>query len=165
MNCDALQDEWCTIEMLEGCEEFIEDTIGVDYTVIRSGQSSEERSANAMYFNSAGSPYQVLLTTYACGALGLNLDENCRRVVLLETLLSMNTEFQAIGRAHRISQMDKQKVWILFQDHTIQRYLEYNNSIKILPQMSAGLDGPHQGPGTAGSGAPGEPPVERGTGG
>ncbi|KAL2871418.1 uncharacterized protein BJX67DRAFT_342200 [Aspergillus lucknowensis] len=70
-----------------------------------------------------GTSWQVLLTTYACGALGLNLHESCSRIALVETPLNTSTQLQAIGRAHHVGQRERQKVWIPFQDHTIQRFL------------------------------------------
>jgi hypothetical protein len=44
---------------------------------------------------------------------------------------------QTIGRIDRLGQTEPQKAWILFQDHTIQRFMEYNSARKILPQIAA----------------------------
>jgi hypothetical protein len=45
----------------------------------------------------------------------------------------MNTLFQAVGWVHRLGQGVKQKVWILFQEYSILRWIECNNVIKALP--------------------------------
>ncbi|KAF4231039.1 hypothetical protein CNMCM6805_000357 [Aspergillus fumigatiaffinis] len=63
----------------------------------------------------------------------------CSRVILLEPPLNLNTLFQAVARVHRLGQRSSQKVWSIFQEHTISRWLECNNTLKILPQFSAQL--------------------------
>ncbi|KAK4864058.1 hypothetical protein LT330_010268 [Penicillium expansum] len=54
----------------------------------------------------------ILLTTYTCGAIGLNMHAECSRT-------------------------QPQKAWLLFQDHTIQRLMENNSTHKILSQIAA----------------------------
>jgi hypothetical protein len=61
----------------------------------------------------------------------------CSRVVLLEGSQNYNSVFQTIGRIHRLGQTVPQKAWILFQDHTVQWYVEYNCTRKILLQVAA----------------------------
>lgn len=45
-------------------------------------------------------------------------------------------QFQAIDRIHRIGQSQPQRVWILFMEHTINRYIEFEKIEKILPQIA-----------------------------
>ncbi|KAL4981348.1 P-loop containing nucleoside triphosphate hydrolase protein [Aspergillus falconensis] len=110
------------------------DAMGMEVVTIEATQTAEERAAAAAHFNSPASGCQALLTTFGCGSLGLNLHQACHRTVILETPPNTNTLIQSIGRTHRVGQTHPQKVWILFQDHTVQRYQEYNNLMKYLPQ-------------------------------
>lgn len=80
--------------------------LGVDFQVIRAGMSVEARSTAIQQFTNLESTTTVLVTTFNCGALGLNMHANWN-------------------------------AWILFQDHTIQRFTEYNYTNKILPQIAA----------------------------
>ncbi|KAJ6121236.1 Helicase C-terminal [Penicillium sp. IBT 18751x] len=99
--------------------------------------SLEARTAAIQQFTNPNSTATVLLTTFNCGALGLNMHAHCSRIVLMEGSQNYNSVFQTIGRIHRLRQSEPQKAWILFQDYTIQRFLEYNSTKKILPQIAA----------------------------
>ncbi|RHZ60685.1 uncharacterized protein CDV56_103297 [Aspergillus thermomutatus] len=57
----------------------------------------------------------------------------------MEPPLNINTLFQVVGQAHRLGQQHLQKAWILFQEHSISRWIECNNVIKALPQLAAQL--------------------------
>ncbi|KAH3575054.1 hypothetical protein KXV95_007109 [Aspergillus fumigatus] len=115
------------------------DSIGVNYVTIRATMTDSARREAAEQFISVDSKCDVLLTSYQCGAHGLNLHGQCSRVVLLEPPLNMNTLFQAVGRVHRLGQGVEQKAWILFQEYSISRWIECNNVIKALPQLAASL--------------------------
>ncbi|KAH3002676.1 hypothetical protein KXV52_000701, partial [Aspergillus fumigatus] len=95
--------------------EMFLDSIGVNYVTIRATMTDSARREAAEQFISVDSKCDVLLTSYQCGAHGLNLHGQCSRVVLLEPPLNMNTLFQAVGRVHRLGQGVEQKAWILFQ--------------------------------------------------
>ncbi|GIK00118.1 hypothetical protein Aspvir_004136 [Aspergillus viridinutans] len=43
----------------------------------------------------------------------------------------------AVGRVHRLGQRSRQKVWLIFQEHTISRWVECNNMLKALPELAA----------------------------
>ncbi|KGO38096.1 Helicase, C-terminal [Penicillium expansum] len=111
--------------------------LGVDFVVIRAGMSLDARTTAIQRFTNLASTTTVLLTTYNCGALGLNMHAQCSRVVLMEAPQNYNSVFQTVGRIHRLGQTHPQKAWLLFQDHTIQRLMEYNSTRKILPQIAA----------------------------
>lgn len=111
--------------------------LGLRYVTIAAGSSMNDRTEAATNFNDPRSDCTVLLTTYNLGGLGLNLHTECSRVVLMEPSLNFNAEFQAIGRVHRLGQREPQKVWHLFQDHTISRWIMWNSQRKILPQIAA----------------------------
>ncbi|KAL4958605.1 C-terminal helicase domain-containing protein, partial [Aspergillus stella-maris] len=120
--------------------EMFLDALGVRYALIRSGQTSEERSAAKAYFCNPKSDCQVALASYATGSLGLNLHSACARTVMLESSPNISTDDQVVGRTHRMGQKLAQKIWMLFGEHTIDRYIAYNNTRKFLPQAAATLE-------------------------
>ena len=112
-------------------------TLPLDFVVVRAGMPNSLRSNAIARFNDPSSSTQVLVTTYNCGATGLNMHSQCSRIVLMESALNHNSLFQTIGRIHRLGQREEQRAWLLFMDHTIQRYMEFNNTTKVLPQIAA----------------------------
>ncbi|KAJ5589471.1 hypothetical protein N7537_012149 [Penicillium hordei] len=112
-------------------------TLPLDFVVIRAGMPTNLRSTAIARFNDPGSSTQALVTTYNCGATGLNMHSQCSRIILVESALNHNSLFQTIGRIHRRGQREEQRAWVLFMDHTIQRYMEFNNTTKVLPQIAA----------------------------
>ncbi|RLL99577.1 hypothetical protein CFD26_101949 [Aspergillus turcosus] len=42
----------------------------------------------------------------------------------------------AVGQVHCLGQRDPQKVWMMFQEHSISRWIECNNIVKALPQTT-----------------------------
>lgn len=119
--------------------EMFLDALGIRYATIRSGQTQEERSSAKGYFCDPKSDCQVALASYATGSLGLNLHHCCARTVMMEAAPNVPTEEQVIGRTNRMGQRLTQKIWILFSQHTIERYISYNNSRKFIPQAAATL--------------------------
>ncbi|PLB43337.1 hypothetical protein P170DRAFT_481285 [Aspergillus steynii IBT 23096] len=91
----------------------------------------------AHLFDASDSGIAVLLVTFHVGAYGLNLHHNCSRVVVAETPRNMNTLWQAAGRVHRLGQRHEQNVWTLRQALSIERYLDWNNTRKAIPQIAA----------------------------
>ena len=112
-------------------------TLPIDFVVVRAGMPNSLRSNAIARFNDPSSSTQALLTTYNCGATGLNMHAQCSRIILMESALNHNSLFQTIGRIHRLGQREVQRAWLLFMDHTIQRYMEFNNTTKVLPQIAA----------------------------
>lgn len=111
--------------------------LGLRTVSITASKTAEERAAVATEFTSPRSGCQVMITTYNCGATGLNLHGNRHIVVLVENALNCNLEIQAMGRVHRIDQKQPKRAYRLFQNHTICRYLHYNNFHKMMPQVAA----------------------------
>ncbi|CAG8880968.1 unnamed protein product, partial [Penicillium egyptiacum] len=89
-------------------------TLPVDFVVIRAGMPTSLRSAAVARFNDPSSATQVLLTTFNCGATGLNMHAQCSRIIVMESALNHNSLFQTIGRIHRLGQRDEQRAWLLF---------------------------------------------------
>jgi hypothetical protein len=56
--------------------------------------------------------------------------------MVMEAAMNVNTILQAIGRVHRLGQTKEQKIWILFAEHTFNRYIEWNNTRKMLSQLA-----------------------------
>ncbi|KAL4798954.1 hypothetical protein BDV19DRAFT_385629 [Aspergillus venezuelensis] len=119
------------------------DVLGFSINLI-SGRQSRHENARALHcsktFNNPTSDCQVLLTTFGCGSSGLNLHYACSRAIVLESPPNYSMLLHVIGRLHRLGQKEKQKVWILFADHTIDRYLECINANKATPQFASQLD-------------------------
>ncbi|KAL4777915.1 hypothetical protein BJX76DRAFT_363239 [Aspergillus varians] len=113
--------------------------ISVPFVSIRSSMNESARAQAKSAFTDPNSNISVLITTYAVGAHGLNLQGACSHVVLLEPALNLNTLIQALGRIHRIGQKLKQKAFILFQDQSISRWFEYNSLRKAMADIAGQL--------------------------
>jgi hypothetical protein len=111
--------------------------LGLRIVTITAAKKPEERAAAIAEFTSPRFGCQGLITTYNCGATGLNLHNNCHIVILMEQAPNHNLETQAIGRVHRVGQRFAQRAYHLFQDHTVRRYLHHNNFKKMLPHIAA----------------------------
>ncbi|KAF9893927.1 hypothetical protein FE257_008898 [Aspergillus nanangensis] len=111
--------------------------LGVSFSVIVSTVPTYRRTEKFEKFKTSN--MKVLLTTYYYAALGINLQTGCSNMIIAESPENLNTIFQAIGRIHRLGQQQPQRVWVLFQEHTIDRYAWFNNTRKALPAVSATL--------------------------
>ncbi|KAJ6124468.1 Helicase C-terminal [Penicillium samsonianum] len=67
--------------------------IGLDFVVIRAGITLEARATAIEKFTNPNSPTVILLTTFNCGALGLNMHACCSRIVLMEAAQNYNSVF------------------------------------------------------------------------
>jgi hypothetical protein len=67
-----------------GARHNLTSALGVEFEVIRASMSLEARSVAIQRSTSLENTTTVLLTTFNCGALGLNMHANCSRIVLLE---------------------------------------------------------------------------------
>ncbi|OJJ37321.1 hypothetical protein ASPWEDRAFT_448938 [Aspergillus wentii DTO 134E9] len=113
--------------------------IGVEFEVIRSSMTDMERTAAASRFVDPKLNVKILLTTFACGAQGLNLHTTCSRVIIIEPALNLSTVFQGAHRVHRMGQKERQKIWILFGEHTVSRWIEANSARKAMPQVASDI--------------------------
>ena len=82
--------------------------------VITAVHSAEERAAAVAEFNDLSSKCHILDTTYIRGGTGLNLHNCCNVVMLLEPATNLNIETRAIGRFHRISKRNPQRIYPIF---------------------------------------------------
>ena len=111
--------------------------LSLNYITIQSNMSTDARSSATNYFNSLDNQCQILITTFSCGMLSLNLHNSCANTIMMESARNLNEGFQAIGQLHHLSQAAPQKAFILYQEHSITRYLNYFNMKKALPQIAA----------------------------
>lgn len=126
----------CRWPLLAWLVEMFLVAMGIKYRRIHPGLFPQTRVNIVASFNSPESEATVLLTTYSCDSLGLNDHRAFSNLVLMEPDQHINGQFQAIDRIHRIGQTQPQRVWILFMEHTINRYIDYKNFEKILPQIA-----------------------------
>ncbi|KAL2827574.1 hypothetical protein BDW59DRAFT_179088 [Aspergillus cavernicola] len=119
--------------------EMFLNSLSIPFVSIRQSMSEEDRKHPISYFTSPKYRCQVLLTNYNCHAKSLDLHKECSRVLFLELPLNLKRLFQAIGSVHRGGQKRRQKVWVLFQDRTFNRWLEANNTVQALPGIEAKL--------------------------
>ncbi|KAI9927897.1 hypothetical protein ASPWEDRAFT_29289 [Aspergillus wentii DTO 134E9] len=119
-------------------EMFI-DALSIEYATVSPSMSPRARMHAVEHFTSKDNHCQVLITTFSCGDLSFNLHHHCSRVIVLEPTFGMKSLFEVIGQVHRPGQGEKQKIFILFQDHTISRWLEYRNTICALPHVASQL--------------------------
>lgn len=119
--------------------EMFLDSLSIDFVCLRSSTKEAERISAIEHFTNLRNRCVAPLSTYACIGHGINIHKTCPRVICLEGTLDYNMLLQAIGRVHRLGQPAAQKIWIMFQDHTISRYLEWNDARKMTPQVAAQL--------------------------
>ena len=112
-------------------------SLSIDFATVKADLSPDPRSEEIAKFTNKDSTCKVLVTTYNLGATGLNMHAEYTSVVCLESPTNFSAFLQAVGRVHRLGQSTLQKVWFLVQDSTIQRWSEFNNTVKILPQIAA----------------------------
>lgn len=87
---------------------------------------------------------QILIMIFSCSVLSLNLHNCCANVIMMEFLHNLNKGFQAIGWLYHLLKLSAsgtatwlpQKVFILYQEHSIACYLDYFNTKKALPQIA-----------------------------
>ncbi|PLB54735.1 hypothetical protein P170DRAFT_421390 [Aspergillus steynii IBT 23096] len=57
----------------------------------------------------------------------------------METPNNLSLLLQAVGRLHRLGQRSEQQAWLLYQDHTINRWQEFNLASKAVGQIVASM--------------------------
>ncbi|KAJ5506417.1 hypothetical protein N7453_005374 [Penicillium expansum] len=72
-------------------------TLPLDYVPVRAGMATNIRSAVIARLNDPSTSTQVLVTTFNCGATGLNMHSRYSRIILIDSALSHNSLFQTIG--------------------------------------------------------------------
>ncbi|KAJ6110479.1 hypothetical protein N7486_002714 [Penicillium sp. IBT 16267x] len=128
---------FCNWPMTVWLVQMLLHALSLEFTSISSPMGVADRSEAINRFNDPNNNCSVFITTYTLGAFGLNLQNSCSRLVLMESAINYNRVFHAIGRMHRLGQKEPQKIWYLFQDSTIQRWMEWRNLTKVREQIAA----------------------------
>ena len=104
-------------------------------------QKDSERDSVQDAFNQDTESAMILITTYAVGATGLNLQERCRHIHIFECAHNLGIYRQAVGRGVRIGNpyplvyLMEYFVANTFDDATIRRNVD-----KALPQAMAEIN-------------------------
>lgn len=128
---------FCNWPMTVWLVQMLLDALSLEFASITSPMGIADRTEAMNRFNDPNKNCSVFITTYTLGAFGLNLQNNCSRLILMESAINYNRVFHAIGRMHRLGQKEPQKIWYLFQDSTIQRWMEWRNLTKVRGQIAA----------------------------
>ncbi|KAJ5992493.1 SNF2-related protein [Penicillium sp. IBT 35674x] len=128
---------FCNWPMTVWLVQMLLDALSLEFASITSPMGVTDRTEAINRFNDPNNNCSVFITTYTLGAFGLNLQNNCSRLILMESAINYNRVFHAMGRMHRLGQKEPQKIWYLFQDSTIQRWMEWRNLSKVRDQIAA----------------------------
>jgi hypothetical protein len=112
---------------------------GVQTAWLRAGTSQAERDRIITDFNRTNGTIQVLISTHKVGGFGVNLQGGCCHMVIVELPQNLNTLLQSQSRLVRIGQTEEVYIWILFTDHTFQRWWAANLARKAISDLSAQL--------------------------
>ena len=116
------------------CEMFLQ-ALQFNVLSLRSAHSEDEKTRIITKFNDPAAKVDILITTYRCCSVGVNLHAACHDVVMLQPAINANTVLQAIGRVHRLGQTHVQDIHILFSDHTFDRFVEMRQATKMIAQI------------------------------
>ena len=117
-------------------EQFLR-VLGLRVSVLRASMSTQERSLVASQFNDPTADVDVLVVTYPTCSLGLNLHHACADMVSMEPAINGPTQCQANGRVSRMGQEHPQQIWLLSGRYTFDKFVEGNQSRKMIPQIIA----------------------------
>ncbi len=112
---------------------------GAQTAWLRAGITQAERDRIVTNFTNDSGALQVLISTHQVGGFGINLQANCSRMVIVELPRNLNTLLQTQARLVRIGQNEEVKIWILFTDHSFQRWWAANLARKAISDLSAQL--------------------------
>ena len=115
--------------------------IGIKAVVMAAHQSAEERDRYKDLFNHSEDEAMVLIIPFAVGATGLNLQERCHHVHIIESAHNDSTLAQGIGRTRRLGNPNS-VVYVYqyyiggtFDDMIVRRNIE-----KAIPEAMAELN-------------------------
>lgn len=115
--------------------------LGIDCVTLGAYQAQEERDAVITAFTEHDDRAQVLITTYAVGSAGLNLQAKCWRVHMIESAHNLGVQAQALGRAVRVGNPSA-VVWLYeyYVAETFDQQSIWRNIEKAVPQAMAELN-------------------------
>ncbi|KAK2764294.1 hypothetical protein FQN54_008986 [Arachnomyces sp. PD_36] len=101
------------------------DSLGIRYKIIHEDMEIEDRLEAARAFEDSGSDVQILIMTYACVNMKLNLHRNCRTLVLMEPPRNHNIQLQAIAHLRELGQTQRPVVWKMDTKGTYDEIREF----------------------------------------
>ncbi|TGO07475.1 hypothetical protein BTUL_0273g00010 [Botrytis tulipae] len=103
---------------------------------IRSEMNMVERQAAADKFNDPEERCDVMFVGGRLGALGLNFQMACHRVIIAEQFDKINLDLQAAGRVGRLKQKNQQDVIQLYLHHSYDSILLRRKTKKFEKQIA-----------------------------
>ncbi|KAF2143429.1 uncharacterized protein K452DRAFT_307557 [Aplosporella prunicola CBS 121167] len=116
--------------------ELVFDTIGEPAYSIRALHSPSDRGATIAKFSDPKDPVKDLFANSKTGAVPINIQHACHRVLIMEMPTSFNLLMQIIGRRWRMGQSEAVQVKVLVTDHTYDQMLQHRATKKIMAQLA-----------------------------
>lgn len=115
--------------------------LAIDCVTLGAYQQAEERDAVITAFTECTDRAQILITTYAVGSTGLNLQQMCWRVHMVECAHNLGVQAQALGRAVRVGNPSA-VVWMYeyYVAGSFDSRMIWRNIEKAIPQAMAELN-------------------------
>ena len=102
--------------------DLIQDSLKENYIEYRCLKENGSAQKNLLEFKNTENGVSVLLVPFNFGASGLNLIE-ATHILLVEPILNISQEVQAIGRIHRIGQTKKTFIHRFLVRNTIEELI------------------------------------------
>ena len=113
----------------------------MEVVTITAYQKSDERDRIVQAFNESDSQAMVCIMTYAVGSTGLNMQQRCRRVHVVEAAHNLGALWQGLGRARRLG--NPYPVVYLYEyyvENTFDDRAVWRNIEKAVPEAMAQLN-------------------------
>ncbi|KAK4935412.1 DNA repair protein rad16 [Elasticomyces elasticus] len=101
----------------------------------------ERHEIYTRFNNKDDTSIELLFLSYRCSSLGLNVQGDCSRMVLLEPAIARNTELQAIGRIYRDGQEETCYVFRLYLVNSMDKYREHKSTQKFVAEIAVHSEG------------------------
>lgn len=109
--------------------------MGFTVGALRSNLDASERKELIDDFNNKTTNMNALLMNLKSSNSGLNLHYHCSDIIIVCCADNVNQIMQIIGRVHRITQGEPQRIWILTTDHSYDQVLQFNQTDKMVRLM------------------------------
>ncbi|KAI4600820.1 hypothetical protein KJ359_012982 [Pestalotiopsis sp. 9143b] len=130
------------VPMLAYYYEVVLQFIGINCRTLHADLGEGERKRLIADFNSdSWESTQVLIQMYTVGFAGTNLHKNCSRVIVGAQAHSLAVQWQAIHRVIRVGQTENVDVIRVKIPNSFHAFLESQQTEKILPELSARVQG------------------------
>ncbi|KAK7897930.1 hypothetical protein LTR67_004562 [Exophiala xenobiotica] len=109
--------------------------LGIDYYTTWPGTPGAEKDRIYAKFNDKEDPVKILIVNLRSSAVGLNVQNSCAKILIMDMADNINIIIQAIGRVHRFGQLLQQCIWILCLNYTYDQWLWANAITKMMSQI------------------------------